>query len=82
MRPPSSKSTVTGSQTDMIQTDFDTVTQTKHSIALNHFSEYVPDHVISNLYPAMQMYLNHLILYILSIADNQNHQISNRQVLH
>jgi hypothetical protein len=81
MSPPSSKDTVSGSQTDMIQMDFDTVTQTKHSITLNHFSEYVPDDVSCNLYPATQMYLNHLILYFLSFVVIRNHQISTRQVI-
>jgi hypothetical protein len=51
--------------------DFETVTQTKPSIALNHFPEYAPDYSMLKLVRATQTNANHFILYIPSIADSQ-----------
>jgi len=35
----------------MVQIDFDTVTQIKRSIALNHFPEYAQDHLSFKVVP-------------------------------
>jgi uncharacterized membrane protein YecN with MAPEG domain len=59
----------------MVHMYLKTVTQTKPSIALNNFPEYIPDHIRFELVTASQTNAYHLILHILGITDPQAHQI-------
>jgi hypothetical protein len=48
---------------------FETVSQTQTGIALNHFTEYTPDHIGLNLIQATQTNATYFILYIFGIPD-------------
>ena len=72
---------VTSKHPYMVQMHFETVTQSKYSIALNHVSEYGPDHMRFKLVPATQSNANHFILYVVSTAYSQTQQVSIRHVI-
>jgi len=65
----------------MVQVNFETVTQAESCIAPNHLPGYGQDHIMFKLVAATQTNAKHLILYVPSIANSQNHQISNRHVI-
>jgi hypothetical protein len=76
-----SHSTVSSWHPDMVQMHFETVSQNKPSVALNNIPQYVPDHIRFKLGPAPQTNSNHFILYILSVADSQPHEIPTRHFI-
>jgi len=60
----------------MVAMHFETVSQTKTSVALNDIPDYGSDYIRLNLDPAAQTNANQFILHIPSIADSQPNQIS------
>ena len=60
----------------MVQMNFQTVSQTKPSIALNDFGNNFPNQIRFQLVTASETNVNYFILHILSVSNSQPHQIS------
>ena len=60
----------------MVQMYFQTVIETKPSIALNYFGNDFPDQIRFKLVKALGTNSYYFILHILSVSDLQPHQIS------
>ena len=65
----------------MVQMYFETVTLFESCIALNQLPEYGLAHIRFKLVAAKQTNANQFILYVLSIADSDTHQISTWHII-